>query len=151
MSQSLANVLIHLVYSTKHRKPFLRDPNTREELNKYLTSCYKSLESPVIIVNGTEDHIHSLFSLSRNYAIKTIVQKLKVDSSKWIKARDRSFRDFAWQRGYGAFSVSESNKEAVRRYIMNQEHHHKRMTYQVAFRKICAQHGVALDERYAWD
>ena len=151
MPQSLANVLIHLVYSTKHRKPFLRDLEAREELKKYLATCVKTLESPVIIINGTEDHIHTLFSLSRNHAIKNVIGKIKADSSKWIKKLGPSFRDFTWQKGYGAFSVSESNKEKVRQYIMNQESHHKRMTYQEEFRKICTQHRVDLDERYAWD
>ncbi len=151
MSQSLSNILIHLVYSTKDRRPFLRDSGAREELYKYLATCYKTLESPALLINATEDHIHTLFSLSRNYAVKTVVGKTKADSSLWIKDLGPAFRDFAWQGGYGAFSVSASNREQVLRYIQDQEQHHKRMTFQEEYRRICAQHGVPIDERYVWD
>ena len=151
MPQSLANILIHLIFSTKGREPFLRDDGIRDELKRYLSQCFSTLESPSLIVNGTENHIHSLFSLSRNMAVKTVVGDIKSDSSKWIKKLHPSLRRFAWQRGYGAFSVSPSNKEQVRTYILNQQQHHTRMTYQEEFRRICAYYGVAINEKYVWD
>ena len=151
MPQSLARIWIHLVFSTKKRHPFLKDVDIREDLHRYLANCLKTLHSPALIINGTEDHVHLLFNLSRNHAVKTIVGEIKADSSKWIKKLDPTLRDFAWQRGYGAFSVSQSNLEKVQAYIRDQEQHHKGMTFQEEFRRICAQHGVELDERYAWD
>ncbi len=151
MPQSHARVAIHITYSTKNRKPFLRDTGHCDELYKYVATCLKSLDSPAVIINGTEDHIHILCFLSRNYAIKTLISRIKTDSSKWIKKKGRQYRDFHWQAGYGVFSVSLSQIDSVREYIRNQKEHHKRMTFQEEFRAICARHGVELDERYVWD
>lgn len=151
MPQSCSDLLIHLIFSTKHRQPFLRDPEMRYSVHRYLATCLKTLESPAILINGTEDHVHGLFSLSGNVALKTVVEQIKGDSSSCIKRLDRTFRDFAWQQGDGAFSVSASDREEVRRYIMNQQQHHRRLTYQEEFRRICAHHELAIDERYVWD
>ncbi len=151
MSQSHARVALHITYSTKYRKPYLQNPDHRDELYRYMAHHLKSLECPSVIINGTADHIHILCFLSRNCAIKTLIQETKVSSSKWIKSKGRQYRSFRWQAGYGAFSVSVSHIERVKQYIRTQEEHHKRMTFQEEFRKICQRHGVELDERYAWD
>jgi REP element-mobilizing transposase RayT len=92
-----------------------------------------------------------LFSLSKNHALKKIVEEVKKGSSKWIKTKDITLRDFHWQNGYGAFSVSQSNVEAVRRYIENQEEHHRKRTFQEEFKEFLRKHGFEIDERYVWD
>ena len=151
MPQSLAKVAFHIIFSTKHRRPWLKDEAIRKELYAYMATILKSLESPAIIINGVEDHVHILCLLSRNYAIKKIVEEVKTEPSKWIKTKGSQYKDFYWQAGYGVFSVSESKIEEVREYIKNQEEHHRRMTFQEEFRRICERHEIEIDERYVWD
>jgi hypothetical protein len=110
-----------------------------------------NVDSPAIILGGVEDHIHALCLLSRKFAIMSVIQEAKTETSKWIKKKSMGTSDFAWQGGYGAFSVSESNIPQVRKYIEGQEAHHRRMTFQDEFRELCLRHGIELDERYAWD
>jgi len=152
MPQSLAKVIVHIVYSTKHRQPWLDDPVFRSDLYAYNATILKTeVDSPAILINGVEDHIHILCLLSRKYAIKDVVQKSKTETSKWIKKQGTMRDEFHWQAGYGIFSVSQSNVEQVKRYITNQEEHHKRMSFQDEFREICKRHGIVIDERYVWD
>src|SRR4051794_18633224 len=105
MPQSLSSVIIHLVYSTKNREPFIHE-SVEPDLHAYLATVFKSLRSPAIVIGGTSDHIHCLFNLSRTVTIADAVEGTKTDSSRWIKKVDRLFHSFAWQKGYGAFSVS---------------------------------------------
>jgi len=152
MPQSLSQVYIHMVYSTKNRKPWLGDEGLRDELFKYLATILRdNVDSPALIINGVEDHIHALLRLSRRFAIMQVVQESKTETSKWLKRRCSAGKDFAWQAGYGTFSVSASLVEQVRKYIGNQAEHHQRMTYQDEFRELCRRHAVELDEQYAWD
>ena len=101
-------------------------------------------------VGGYEDHVHLLVGLSRTITIAKLVEELKTATSKWAK-REKRIAVFSWQSGYGAFSVSHSNVESVDQYIRAQQEHHKRMTFQDEFRRICEKHGVGLEERYVWD
>lgn len=151
MPQSLARVVLHLTFSTKNRRPWLNQQDLRNDLHAYMAGILKNLESPAVIIGGVEDHVHILFSLSRNYAIKDIVRNTKADSSAWIKKKVNHVNDFAWQTGYGVFSVSESNVSVVTQYIANQEEHHRRKSFQDEFRSLCAKHGIEIDERYVWD
>ena len=151
MPQSLAKVAFHIIFSTKHRRPWLKDEAIRKELYAYMATILKSLESPVIIINGVDDHVHILCLLSRNHAIKRIVEEVKTEPSKWIKKKGSQYGDFYWQAGYGVFSVSELKIDEVKTYIKNQEEHHRRMTFQEEFRRICARHGTDIDERDEWD
>ncbi len=152
MPQSLAKVIVHIVYSTKHRQPWLRDPVLRTELNAYTATILKNeVDSPAILINGTADHLHILCLLSRKFAIMDVIKTSKTETSKWIKRQGTTYNDFQWQAGYGIFSVSQSNVEQVRRYIASQEEHHKGMSFQDEFRKICERHGIEIDERYVWD
>lgn len=151
MPQSLARVWLHIVFSTKNREPFLRDPTIRDELYKYMATILKGIDSPALLINGVEDHVHGLCMLSRKLAIMDLIETVKTDTSKWIKTKGADYRQFYWQGGYGAFSVSESKVEEVRRYIENQERHHQRMTFQDEFRLLCKRHGIEIDERYVWD
>jgi len=150
MAQSLARILIHVVFSTKERYPYLQ-PDVRPELHAYTATVLKGLESPAILVNSVDDHVHLLCHLSKNLAACDLIQKVKTSTSKWLKTKGGVLAKFRWQSGYGAFSVSPSQVDSVRTYIENQETHHKRVTFQDELRGLLARHGLALDERYAWD
>lgn len=152
MAQSIAKVALHIVFSTKNRIPWLNDSEIRVRLCEYMSKIFReNVDSPSIIINGVEDHIHALCLLSRKFAIMKVVQEVKTETSKWMKKQSQETSHFTWQNGYGAFSVSESNIPQVVNYIRNQEEHHQHMSFQDEFRKICNRHGIELDERYAWD
>src|SRR5262245_65160107 len=151
MPQSLANVLIHVVFSTKNRQPFLKIESVRDELHAYTISVLKSLDSPSLAINSVEDHIHILCQLSRKIAIAELIEELKTSTSKWLKTKAPSLHDFHWQSGYGVFSVSQSKRDDVVRYIQSQEEHHHHINYQDEFRQLCAKHAIEIDERYIWD
>jgi len=151
MPQSLANILVHIVFSTKHRQPLLQDEAIRGELHAYTISVLQQLESPSLAINSVEDHIHILCLLSRKIAVMKLIEEIKTSTSKWIKTKGSAYRGFYWQGGYGAFSVSESNRSQVARYIERQQEHHRRFTFQEEFRQLCVKHGLAIDERYVWD
>ena len=151
MPQSLANVLVHIVFSTKHRYPFLADKHVRDEMHAYLGGTCNQLVCPVLIVGGVADHVHILCVLSRNISIAKLVGDVKRASSKWIKTKGRMLTKFAWQSGYGVFSVAQSEVERVREYISGQNEHHQKRTFQVEYRSFLKQYGVDYDERYVWD
>ena len=151
MPQSLSKVLVHIVFSTKHRKPFLQDPDIRGQLHAYAIGVLARLESPSIQMGSVEDHVHVLCLLSRKLSVAKLIEEIKTSTSKWIKTKGQGYRGFYWQGGYGAFSVSESKREEVVRYIARQPEHHRRLTFQEEFRRLCAKHGVQVDERYVWD
>jgi putative transposase len=151
MPQSLAQVYLHLIFSTKHRRPWLRDPALRDELHNYLGGTCRNLDSPSLIVGGVEDHVHILCRLGKSIAIATLVRDVKRESSKWIKTKAADLAEFHWQDGYGAFSISPAHVEDLRKYIANQEEHHKTEPFQDEFRRILAKYGIEYDERYVWD
>jgi len=152
MPQSLAKVLVHIVYSTKNREPWLRGTDFRTELYAYNATVLKNnVHSPVILINGVEDHIHILCQLSRKFPIMDVIKTSKTETSKWIKKKNVRLEHFQWQSGYGIFSVSESNLGQVKEYIANQEEHHEKMSFQDEFREICRRHGLKIDEQYVWD
>ncbi len=150
MPQSLIRNIVHIIFSTKSRRPLII-PEVRGALKAYLIGTLKNLDSPSIETNCVEDHVHIVCCVSKNHALKEILEEVKKSSSKWIKTKGRTLRDFYWQAGYGAFSVSQSNVEAVREYIRGQEEHHKKMTFQEEFRQFLRRHHVEYDERYTWD
>lgn len=149
MPQSLANILIHLIFSTKERYPFLT-PDIRPALQAYAATVLKGSDSPAIIINSVDDHVHALMRLSKNHALCDVVQEVKTSASKWLKTKGANRAKFAWQNGYGAFSVSSSQVGSVRGYIADQETHHKKVTFQEEFRGFLTKHGVEFDERYVW-
>jgi REP element-mobilizing transposase RayT len=104
-----------------------------------------------ILLNGVEDHMHILCNLSRTVSIAQLVEEVKTEPSKWMKRRGPMYEDFRWQGGYGSFSVSQSSLESVRRYVADQEEHHRRVSFQDEFRALCQKHGLEIDERYVWD
>jgi len=151
MSQSLSKIWTHLIFSTKERYPFLSDETIRHEMHSYLATILKANNCPTLLVGGVADHVHLLFVLSKNHSIASIVWAIKRSSSKWVKGEGASLKKFYWQEGYGAFSVSQSDVERVQRYILNQETHHRRKTFQDEFRKFLKAYEVEYDERYVWD
>ena len=151
MPQSLSSVYLHLVFSTKDRRPFLRDPALRAEMHAFLGGISKKLDCPTILVGGVEDHIHLLARHGRTITQADWVKELKRASSLWIKERDAAQADFSWQSGYGVFSVSSSNVDAVRDYIARQEEHHRKSSFQDEYRAMLRKHGIECDERYVWD
>jgi len=151
MAQSLVQLYTHLVFSTKHRKRFLQDDVLRANLHAYLAGTCKNLESPSLLIGGVEDHVHILCRLSKTIAVSVLIRELKRESSKWIKSESASVRTFQWQSGYGAFSISPSHVEDLKRYIASQTRHHKTETFQEEFRRLCRKYGVEIDERYVWD
>jgi len=151
MPQSLAKVLIHMVWSTKHRTPWLKDKQIRKELYAYMATVLGNMDSPALVINGVEDHVHVLCLMSRKFTLAQLFEAVKADSSKWIKSKGLEYVEFYWQGRYGVFSVSESNCPEVKKYIEDQERHHQTMSYQDEFRWLCQKHGIAIDERYVWD
>ena len=150
MPQSLASVLVHLVFSTKNREPLITEA-IEPELHKYLSTVFRGCDSPALLVGGYKDHIHTLFSLSRTWAIADIVEEVKTSSSKWIKTKGEEFRQFHWQSGYGAFSVSQSNVEQVKDYIAKQKEHHSKQDFQFEYRGLLKKYQIEFDEQYVWD
>ena len=151
MPQSLSAIYIHLVFSTKERRPFLKDRATREAMHAYLGGISKTLDCQPIVVGGMEDHVHLLVQFGRTITQAEWVKELKRVSNLWLKDHGQPHADFKWQGGYSAFSASRSNLSRVKRYIANQEEHHKELDFQSELRKLLSRHNVEWDERYVWD
>jgi putative transposase len=150
MPQSLSSILVHLIFSTKNREPFISEV-IEAELHPYMASIFRALKSPSLAIDGTSDHVHILFSLSRVIKIAELVEEVKTESSKWIKTKGPEFRNFHWQAGYGAFSIGQSQVPILKRYIARQKLHHQRVTFQDEYRKFLKTYGIDYDERYVWD
>ncbi len=150
MSQSLSNILLHIVFSTKNRENMIY-PETEKELYPYIATICKSLDCQALEIGGTENHIHILSRLSRTVTVSRLVEKIKSGSSKWIKSKGDLFRTFFWQNGYGAFSIGFSNVPALKKYIVNQKEHHKHRTFEDELRDILKKYQIGYDERYLWD
>jgi REP element-mobilizing transposase RayT len=151
MPQSLARVVLHIAFSTKHRAPFLRNITIRKNLHAYIAVVLQGIDCEPILINGTEDHIHILCNFSRTITIASLIETVKTAPSKWMKAQGPEYEDFFWQSGYGVFSVSQSKVEQARDYIANQDEHHRHRSFQEEFRELCGKHGIELDEHYVWD
>src|SRR5271163_1888251 len=150
MPQSLAFVLVHIVFSTKDRVSFL-SPSIRPALYAYLATVARNAKCECFRVGGVADHVHLAVRLSRTVTVAELVEQLKSSSSKWLKTRSPELAKFAWQRGYGVFSVGPSDLDKLIRYIDSQETHHKKQGFQEEFRAFLNRYGVESDERYLWD
>lgn len=151
MPQSLVQIYVHLVFSTKDRAPFLRDLPFRQRTHAYLAGICKNHDSTALSIGGVEDHVHLLIHLAKTIDIATLIRELKRDSSKWIKEENPRLADFHWQNGYGAFSVSPSHVAPLENYIADQIEHHHTESFQDEYRRLCRKYGIEIDERYAWD
>jgi putative transposase len=146
--QSLAKILVHLIFSTKNREPMI----AREigpALHAYITGILENLCCPSLQTGGTADHVHRLLSLARTWTVADVVEEVKKSSSKWMK--QQRIASFFWQGGYGAFSIGESQLRALVSYIGEQEEHHRHLSFQEELRRLLDRYGVAYDERYVWD
>ncbi len=150
MPQSLATLLVHIVFSTKNRANLIA-PEIENELFAYIGGIVKNNQSVLIAANGTPNHIHLLISLSKNIALSPLIGDIKRDSSKWVKTKDAKFSNFHWQDGYGAFSIGQSQAETVKRYIEKQKNKHQIVTFEDEFREFLHKYQIPFDERYVWD
>ena len=147
MPQSLTSVLIHLVFSTNNRQPLIT-PTIEPELFPYIAAELRNMDCPSLAINGTTDHLHILFALSRTKTIANVVKEVKGSTSRWIKPRSRLFQ---WQAGYGGFSIGRSQVEQVKRYIARQKEHHRKLSFQDEFRALLRKYEIPYDEKYVWD
>lgn len=150
MSQSLAQLYVHLVFSTKHREHLIV-PSIQPELYSYMGGILNNNECPPLQIGGMTDHIHILCCLSKKITLIKMIEEIKRSSSKWIKTKGESFTNFYWQDGYGAFSVGYTQIEDVTRYILNQNENHKKVSFQDEYRNFLKKYNIEFDERYVWD
>jgi putative transposase len=150
MPQSLSYLLIHVIFSTKDRAPIINS-SVCPALHAYLATVARNAGCECYRVGGVADHVHLAIRLSRTITIAHLVVELKTSSSKWIKTQSSALERFAWQHGYGAFSVGPSDLDGLRAYIDGQEEHHRTRTFQEEYRAFLKRYGVEYDERYVWD
>lgn len=150
MPQSLANILVHLVFSTKDRTPWIAD-DWRDDLHGYIGGIIRRHGTDLLAAGSVEDHIHLLFPLPRTVAVAELVKEIKSGSTRWIHDSPSRPSAFRWQAGYGAFSISPVHKEVLLDYIAHQREHHATTTFQDEYRKLLAKYGIEHDERYVWD
>lgn len=150
MPQSLVHNYMHITFSTKDRYPFI-DKNISEQLYSYLGGICKNLECNPIIIGGYKDHIHILCLLSRKIALMKLIEELKSHSSKWVKTKNMKYQNFYWQRGYGGFSVNPTEIGIVEKYILEQDIHHIKKTFQDEYRAFLNKYKIKYDEKYVWD
>ncbi len=150
MPQSLIRNYLHITFSTKNRYPFI-DSEISEELYRYLGGICKNLECNPIIVGGYTDHIHMLCLLSQKIPLMKLIEQVKSHSSKWIKTKNSKYSKFYWQNGYGAFSVNPKEIAKVKTYILTQEEHHKKKTFQEEYLGFLKKYNIEYDDRYVWD
>jgi REP element-mobilizing transposase RayT len=150
MPQSLAFVLVHVIFSTKDRMPVL-DASVRPALHAYLATVARNSQCECYRVGGVADHVHLAIRLSRTTTVAELVEQLKSSSSKWLKTQSPGLKKFAWQRGYAAFSVGPTDMNALIEYIAGQDDHHRKGSFQDELRVFLKRYGVEFDERYIWD
>jgi REP element-mobilizing transposase RayT len=150
MSQSLAKIYIHLIFSTKNRECCIPE-SIGLELHGYMGGILNGLGCAPIEINTEPDHVHLLFIMTRTETLSDVVGQIKKSSNDWLRGRGSQFQNFYWQDGYGAFSVSQSAVEEVRKYIRNQREHHKKVSFQDEFRAFLKRYEIEFDERYVWD
>lgn len=150
MPQSLTQIYVHLIFSTKYRQPLI-DEGIQPELFAYMSGICKSLECTPIQVGGYYDHAHILCLLSKKLTLMKLLEEVKGHSSKWIKTKNDQYNNFYWQDGYGAFSVNPTQIGTVTRYIEHQAEHHQNQDFQSEFRAFLFKYKVKFDERYVWD
>lgn len=150
MSRTFTNLLTHLIFSTKDREPLIV-PELESELYAYLGGLTRELKGKSYGINGTSDHVHMLISLPPTVSTSEALRFIKSNSSGWVHVKWPRRRAFAWQLGYGAFSVSKSNVPSVLKYIRSQEAHHRKVTFKEELIDFLVKHEIEYDERYIWN
>ena len=151
MPQSLSQVWLHLVFSTKNRQTFLQDVGFRNEMFRMLSHHVQEAGCFPRLAGGWIDHVHIVCGLARTVSIAELVEHVKTETSKWAKKPPNGAATFSWQAGYGAFSFAQSDLDSVLNYVERQDEHHRNQSYQDEFRELCRKHEVEIDERYVWD
>ena len=149
MAHTYSNLLYHAIFSTKGRCPTI-SPEIRDDLLAYIGGIVRHLGGKTLIAGGTADHVHLLLELPSHVAVADRLRVVKTNSSRWAHERWPERRLFGWQMGYAAFTVSRSNLDAVRAYILNQEQHHKKVDFRDEFRAFLRKNGITCDENYVW-
>ncbi len=150
MAHTFTHLLTHIIFSTKNREPLL-DSELKSRLFPYMGGIVRELGGAAILINGPSDHVHLLISFPSTKSISDFMRVVKTNSSRWVHEQFPSKQNFAWQTGYAAFSVSESNRAAVEKYISNQEEHHRVASFKDEFVSFLQKHGMEYDEKYLWD
>jgi putative transposase len=150
MSQSLAQILVHLVFSTKNREAWLTD-EIRDELHAYMGGIVENLRGTLLKTGSVADHVHLLIAHPRTISASDLVMEIKTGSSKWLKKKSPGFSNFRWQSGYGIFSISPSHRSALEKYIASQSEHHRLVTFQEEYRRLLEKYDISFDERFIWD
>ena len=150
MGHTFTRLLIHVIFSTAGRAAMVDDP-IRKDVHAYVGGIIRELGGTAIAIGGTEDHLHALLQLGADLKVADCLRIAKTNSSRWVHEKWPERRDFAWQRGYAAFTVSASNPDAVIRYIGSQEEHHRRISFEDEFLALLRKHGVAFDARFVFD
>ena len=150
MAHTYVRLIVHAVFSTKKRLPYLVE-HRRDEVFSYMGGILREIRCDSLAINGMADHVHVVFRLPATLAVANVMEILKSNSSKWIHEDRILQRAFEWQRGYAAFSVSQSTLDHVLQYVANQSVHHRKVSFQEEVRELLTRHGIQYDERYLWD
>ncbi len=150
MPSTYSNLLYHIIFSTKDRQPLIT-PALQEELYLYVAGIVRGQNGLPLEIGGVPDHLHLVIRINPDVSVSEIVRLVKANSSKWVNERAAGMGRFAWQRGYGAFTLSFSQLSAVRRYVRSQAEHHRVRTFQDEFVTFLTRHGIEFDERFLWD
>jgi len=147
MSHSYTNLLYHIIFSTKDRRPLIT-PDYEVRLYDYIGGTIRELEGVSLALNGTEDHLHLLAKLRPDRALSDVLRKLKANASGWMHRVFPRLENFTWQQGYGAFTVSQSNVKEVQRYIARQKLHHQKVSFRDEFIRHLIANEIEFDARY---
>ena len=149
MANTFTCLHYHIVFSTKHREPWLQ-PDAQERIWAYLGGIARQNDLTALLIGGFDDHVHILLGLPPVIAVSEAIKQIKGGSSGWIKENIPGCRGFAWQDGYGAFTVSKLQEDDVKEYIRTQREHHRVKTFQEEYRGLLDRHEIKYDERYLW-
>jgi putative transposase len=149
MAHTLVSLLVHITFSTKDRVKIIK-PDIEPYFYPYISGIVRNQESKCLAINGADDHVHMLVSLSKTGALSDLLENIKRDSSSWIKKQGRRYKDFYWQEGYAAFSIGQSGVPALKRYIDGQKEHHRKETFQSELLGLLKKYEVEYDDRYIW-
>ena len=150
MAQSISQIYVHAIFSTKKRELWLND-NIRGRVHAYLSTIVREMDCPYVVVGGTENHVHLLMDIGKKHTAIDILAKAKKESSKFVKEFGNEYSSFYWQSGYGMFSVSPGNVNKVEKYIKNQIEHHKKQTFKDELIAFLEKYNIKYDEKYLWD
>ena len=150
MPQSLAGLLVHIVFSTKNRERIIAD-DIRDEVHAYTGGIIGNLKGTLLHAGSVQDHVHLLAAHPRTCSPAELIEEIKTGTSKWIKTKGIQYKDFHWQGGYGIFSISPSHRPDLEKYLDHQAEHHRKESFQDEFRRLLKKYGIEFDERFVWD